>query len=142
MLLLPVSVGGSNAMGMFAPFVEEEDVQLYGVEAGGSGIETGKHAATLTGGSAGILHGTLTYLLQDQDGQIQEAHSISAGLDYPGIGRSIAIYMHPTGSLTHQSQTMKHWKLYSYCRKRKDSSCTRKLTRNRLYDEVGRVIVE
>lgn len=111
--------GGSNAMGMFAPFVEEEDVQLYGVEAGGSGIETGKHAATLTGGSAGILHGTLTYLLQDQDGQIQEAHSISAGLDYPGIGPEHSYLHASTGSLTHQSQTMKHWKLYSYCRKRK-----------------------
>lgn len=96
--------GGSNAMGMFAPFVEEEDVQLYGVEAGGSGIETGKHAATLTGGSAGILHGTLTYLLQDQDGQIQEAHSISAGLDYPGIGPEHS-YLHASSRVTYSSIT-------------------------------------
>lgn len=96
--------GGSNAMGMFAPFVEEEDVQLYGVEAGGSGIETGKHAATLTGGSAGILHGTLTYLLQDQDGQIQEAHSISAGLDYPGIGPEHS-YLRASNRVTYSSIT-------------------------------------
>lgn len=78
--------GGSNAMGMFYPFVNDQDVRLYGVEAGGSGITTGKHAATLTDGSAGVLHGTLSYLLQDENGQITEAHSISAGLDYPGIG--------------------------------------------------------
>ncbi|UFT99065.1 tryptophan synthase subunit beta [Radiobacillus kanasensis] len=78
--------GGSNSMGMFYPFVEDKEVKLYGVEAGGSGVETGKHAATLTDGKAGILHGTMTYLLQDEDGQVQEAHSISAGLDYPGVG--------------------------------------------------------
>lgn len=78
--------GGSNSMGMFYPFVEDKDVKLYGVEAGGSGLETGKHAATLTDGKKGILHGTMTYLLQDDNGQIQEAHSISAGLDYPGVG--------------------------------------------------------
>ncbi|WP_089802866.1 tryptophan synthase subunit beta [Halolactibacillus alkaliphilus] len=78
--------GGSNAMGMFYPFVDDASVKMYGVEAGGHGIETGKHAATLTGGSVGVLHGTMTYLLQDADGQITEADSISAGLDYPGIG--------------------------------------------------------
>ncbi|WP_226037167.1 tryptophan synthase subunit beta [Aquibacillus saliphilus] len=78
--------GGSNSMGMFYPFVDDKEVKLYGVEAGGSGIESGKHAATLTDGKAGILHGTMTYLLQDVNGQIQEAHSISAGLDYPGVG--------------------------------------------------------
>ncbi|GAA5415946.1 tryptophan synthase beta chain [Paraliobacillus ryukyuensis] len=78
--------GGSNAMGMFYPFVNDQEVKLYGVEAGGSGLETGKHAATLTDGHHGILHGTMTYLLQDEAGQIQEAHSISAGLDYPGVG--------------------------------------------------------
>lgn len=78
--------GGSNAMGMFYPFVDDVSVKMYGVEAGGHGIETGKHAATLTGGSIGVLHGTMTYLLQDTDGQITEADSISAGLDYPGIG--------------------------------------------------------
>jgi tryptophan synthase beta chain len=78
--------GGSNAMGMFYPFLEDESVRLYGVEAAGSGLETGKHAATLTKGSVGILHGSKMYLLQDENGQIQEAHSISAGLDYPGVG--------------------------------------------------------
>ncbi len=78
--------GGSNAMGMFYPFVDDTSVKMYGVEAGGHGIATGKHAATLTGGSVGVLHGTMTYLLQDHDGQITEADSISAGLDYPGIG--------------------------------------------------------
>lgn len=78
--------GGSNAMGMFYPFVNDSTVKLYGVEAGGSGIDTGKHAATLTEGKVGILHGTMTYLLQDQEGQVEEAHSISAGLDYPGVG--------------------------------------------------------
>jgi tryptophan synthase beta chain len=78
--------GGSNAIGMFHPFIEDHDVDLYGVEAAGSGLETDKHAATLTLGTPGILHGSLMYLLQDGDGQIQEAHSVSAGLDYPGVG--------------------------------------------------------
>ncbi|MCP8968373.1 tryptophan synthase subunit beta [Ectobacillus ponti] len=78
--------GGSNAMGMFYPFIEHEDVKLYGVEAAGSGVDTEKHAATMTKGTAGVLHGSMMYLLQDEDGQIQEAHSISAGLDYPGVG--------------------------------------------------------
>lgn len=77
--------GGSNAMGMFHPFVGD-DVALYGVEAAGAGVETDKHAATLTKGSVGILHGSMMYLLQDDGGQIQEAHSVSAGLDYPGVG--------------------------------------------------------
>lgn len=78
--------GGSNAMGMFYPFINHHEVSLYGIEAGGTGIQSGKHAATLTGGKVGILHGTMTYLLQDENGQVKEAHSISAGLDYPGIG--------------------------------------------------------
>jgi tryptophan synthase beta chain len=78
--------GGSNAMGLFHPFIEDESVRLIGVEAAGHGIETGKHAASLKGGEPGILHGNKTYLLQDDDGQIIDAHSISAGLDYPGIG--------------------------------------------------------
>ena len=78
--------GGSNAMGMFYPFIEEKDVKLYGVEAGGLGIDSGKHAATLSDGSTGILHGTMTQLLQSESGQIKEAFSISAGLDYPGVG--------------------------------------------------------
>ncbi|NMH70313.1 tryptophan synthase subunit beta [Bacillus sp. RO3] len=78
--------GGSNAIGMFHPFLEDKEVDLYGVEAAGSGVETDQHAATLTKGSVGILHGSMMYLLQNEEGQIQEAHSISAGLDYPGVG--------------------------------------------------------
>ncbi|MGG0187304.1 tryptophan synthase subunit beta [Bacillus rhizoplanae] len=78
--------GGSNAMGMFYPFVQDEEVALYGVEAAGKGVHTEKHAATLTKGSVGVLHGSMMYLLQNEEGQIQEAHSISAGLDYPGVG--------------------------------------------------------
>ena len=79
--------GGSNAMGLFHPFLDDTDVRIIGVEAGGLGVETvDKHAASLTGGRPGVLHGNRTYLLQDDDGQIIEGHSISAGLDYPGIG--------------------------------------------------------
>jgi tryptophan synthase beta chain len=78
--------GGSNAMGLFHPFLDEPDVKMIGVEAGGMGVDTDKHAASLNGGSAGVLHGMQSYFLQNEDGQIQEAHSISAGLDYPGIG--------------------------------------------------------
>ena len=78
--------GGSNAMGLFHPFLDDAGVEIYGVEAAGLGIETGQHAASLTGGRPGVLHGNRTYLLMDDDGQITEAHSISAGLDYPGIG--------------------------------------------------------
>ena len=78
--------GGSNAMGLFHPFLDDKGVRLVGVEAGGKGVETGEHAASLTGGRPGVLHGNRTYLLQDAEGQITEAHSISAGLDYPGIG--------------------------------------------------------
>ena len=78
--------GGSNAMGLFHPFIDDEKVRLIGVEAAGLGLKTGKHAASLKGGRPGILHGNRTYLLQDPDGQIIDAHSISAGLDYPGIG--------------------------------------------------------
>jgi tryptophan synthase beta chain len=78
--------GGSNAMGLFHPFLDEDSVRMIGVEAGGDGVETGRHAASIIGGRPGVLHGNRTYLLQDDDGQITEAHSISAGLDYPGIG--------------------------------------------------------
>ncbi|GAA0474782.1 tryptophan synthase subunit beta [Alkalibacterium sp. m-11] len=78
--------GGSNAMGMFAPFVNDSEVKLFGAEAAGKGIETGKHAATLSAGKIGVLHGMMSYLLQDEAGQITEPYSISAGLDYPGIG--------------------------------------------------------
>src|SRR5699024_8884111 len=78
--------GGSNAIGMFHPFIEDEQVKMYGVEAAGSGLNTGKHAAALANGKKGILHGTLSNLLYDENGQIKEASSISAGLDYPGVG--------------------------------------------------------
>jgi tryptophan synthase beta chain len=78
--------GGSNAIGLFHPFLDDPGVAMYGVEAAGDGVETGKHAASITGGRPGVLHGNRTYLLQDGDGQITETHSISAGLDYPGIG--------------------------------------------------------
>ena len=78
--------GGSNAIGMFHPFLDDSAVQIHGVEASGDGLETERHAATLTKGSPGVLHGARSYLLQDRDGQILEAHSISAGLDYPGVG--------------------------------------------------------
>jgi len=78
--------GGSNAMGIFHPYIEHQDVRLIGVEAAGDGLDTGRHAASLTGGRPGVLHGNRTYLLQDEDGQIIETHSISAGLDYPGVG--------------------------------------------------------
>ena len=78
--------GGSNAMGLFHPFVQDTSVRLIGVEAAGDGVATGRHAATITEGRAGVLHGAMSLLLQDGDGQVQEAHSISAGLDYPGVG--------------------------------------------------------
>ncbi len=84
--------GGSNAMGIFSHFLEEENVQCIGVEAGGLGIESGKHGASLNAGSPGVLHGQMSYLLQDDDGQILEAYSISAGLDYPGIGPEHAFH--------------------------------------------------
>jgi tryptophan synthase beta chain len=78
--------GGSNAIGIFYPYIPHEQVRLIGVEAAGQGVDSGKHAATLSAGSPGVLHGNRTYLLQDADGQIIETHSISAGLDYPGVG--------------------------------------------------------
>ena len=78
--------GGSNSIGMFYPFVPDEDVKLIGLEAGGEGVETGNHSATLSAGRPGVLHGAMSYLLQDEHGQVMETHSISAGLDYPGVG--------------------------------------------------------
>jgi tryptophan synthase beta chain len=78
--------GGSNAMGLFYPFLDDSAIEIYGVEAAGLGLESGKHAASIAGGRPGVLHGNRTYLLMNDDGQIEEAHSISAGLDYPGIG--------------------------------------------------------
>ena len=78
--------GGSNAMGLFHPFIDDKDVALIGVEAGGEGLDTGRHAASLQGGEPGVLHGNRTYVMADSDGQVAETHSISAGLDYPGVG--------------------------------------------------------
>ena len=83
--------GGSNAIGTFYPFVDDYDVSLYGVEAGGKGINSGEHSATLAAGSHGIIHGMFTYLLQDRSGQVSNTHSISAGLDYPGVGPEHAL---------------------------------------------------
>ena len=99
-LLLAAVGGGSNAIGLFHPFLDDPEVAMLGVEAAGHGIETGQHAASLTGGAPGVLHGNKTYLLQDEDGQITEAHSISAGLDYPGIG--------PEHSWLHESGRVKY----------------------------------
>ncbi len=96
--------GGSNAMGLFYPFLNDEDVHIYGVEAAGHGIDSGLHAASLTGGSPGVLHGNRTYLLQTDDGQIADAHSISAGLDYPGIGPEHA-WLHDVGRVNYVSAT-------------------------------------
>ena len=96
--------GGSNAMGLFYPFVENKKIRLVGVEAAGFGIESGKHGATLGHGSTGVLHGMMSYLLHDQDGQIREAHSISAGLDYPGVGCEHS-YLKSTGRAQYESIT-------------------------------------
>lgn len=96
--------GGSNSIGMFHPFIEDEEVALYGVEAAGSGIETGKHAAAIADGKEGVLHGAYMYVLQDEDGLIQEAHSISAGLDYPAVGPEHS-YLHDIGRVTFTSVT-------------------------------------
>jgi tryptophan synthase beta chain len=93
--------GGSNAIGIFGPFIDDADVALHGYEAGGDGVETGRHAATITGGSPGVLHGSRSYLLQDEAGQTIESHSISAGLDYPGVGPEHA-YLHETGRATYE----------------------------------------
>lgn len=96
--------GGSNAMGLFHPFLDDKDVRIIGVEAAGRGIETGAHAASLNGGRPGVLHGNRTYLLQTDDGQIVDAHSISAGLDYPGIGPEHS-WLHETGRAEYVSAT-------------------------------------
>jgi tryptophan synthase beta chain len=96
--------GGSNAMGLFHTFLDEPSVEMFGVEAAGHGLGSGKHAASLAGGRPGVLHGNRTYLLQDDDGQIEEAHSISAGLDYPGIGPEHA-WLHDAGRVNYVSAT-------------------------------------
>ena len=96
--------GGSNAMGLFFPFLDDTDIAMIGVEAGGHGLDTPEHAASLTGGAPGVLHGNRTYLLQDEDGQINEGHSISAGLDYPGVGPEHA-WLHETGRVEYVAIT-------------------------------------
>lgn len=96
--------GGSNAMGLFHPFLDDPSVEIYGVEAAGHGVASGLHAASLTGGKPGVLHGNRTYLLMDEDGQIKDAHSISAGLDYPGIGPEHS-WLHEIGRATYLSAT-------------------------------------
>jgi tryptophan synthase beta chain len=94
--------GGSNAIGIFHAFLDDADVALYGFEAGGDGVESGRHAATITGGSAGVLHGARSYLLQDDMGQTVESHSISAGLDYPGVGPEHA-WLHDSGRAAYEA---------------------------------------
>ena len=96
--------GGSNAIGLFHPFLDDKDVEIYGVEAAGHGVKTGMHAASIAGGRPGVLHGNRTYLLMNDDGQINEAHSISAGLDYPGIGPEHS-WLHDVGRITFLSAT-------------------------------------
>jgi tryptophan synthase beta chain len=96
--------GGSNAMGLFHPFLDDQGIEIYGVEAAGHGLGTGMHAASIAGGRPGVLHGNRTYLLMNEDGQINEAHSISAGLDYPGIGPEHS-WLHDMGRVTYLSAT-------------------------------------
>jgi tryptophan synthase beta chain len=96
--------GGSNAIGIFHPFIDDASVRLIGLEAGGDGVETGKHAATITGGTPGVLHGTRTFVLQDENGQTVESHSISAGLDYPGVGPEHA-FLHDIGRAEYRAIT-------------------------------------
>jgi tryptophan synthase beta chain len=98
--------GGSNAIGIFHRFISDANVRLIGLEAGGDGVETGRHAATITGGSPGVLHGTRSYVLQDANGQTVESHSISAGLDYPGVGPEHA-YLHDIGRAEYRAITDK-----------------------------------
>jgi tryptophan synthase beta chain len=96
--------GGSNAMGIFHPYIDAEQVQLVGVEAAGEGIATGRHSATLAAGHPGVLHGNRTYVLQDENGQVIETHSISAGLDYPGVGPEHA-WLKDSGRARYESVT-------------------------------------
>ncbi|OSZ70767.1 tryptophan synthase subunit beta [Sphingomonas sp. IBVSS1] len=103
-LLVAAIGGGSNAIGLFHPFLDDKGVRIVGIEASGKGLDTHEHAASLAGGRAGVLHGNKTMLLQDEDGQITEAHSISAGLDYPGIGPEHA-WLHAIGRVEYQSAT-------------------------------------
>jgi tryptophan synthase beta chain len=96
--------GGSNAMGLFHPFKDDRDVQMYGVEAGGKGLSTGLHSASISAGRIGVLHGNKTYILQDNEGQVRDAHSIAAGLDYPGVGPEHSFF-HATGRVRYVNVT-------------------------------------
>src|SRR6185437_494136 len=96
--------GGSNAIGIFSAFIGDASVRLVGLEAGGDGLETGRHAATITGGAPGVLHGARSYLLQDDNGQTIESHSISAGLDYPGVGPEHS-YLNDIGRVSYEPIT-------------------------------------
>jgi tryptophan synthase beta chain len=106
--------GGSNAIGIFTAFLDDADVRLVGLEAAGDGVETGRHASSITGGAVGVLHGARTFVLQDEDGQTIESHSISAGLDYPGVGPEHA-YLAEIGRATYvpitDTQAMDAFKL-------------------------------
>lgn len=110
--------GGSNALGLFYPFIKDTKVRIYGVEAGGSGIHSGKHAATLNGGKVGVLHGSKSYMLQDSQGQVKETHSISAGLDYPGVGPEHS-YLYETGRAKYlpitDKEAMEGFDLLTHC---------------------------
>ena len=103
-MLIAAVGGGSNAIGLFHPFLDDKDIEIVGVEAAGFGLDTGQHAASIAGGAPGVLHGNKTFLLQDEDGQIAEAHSISAGLDYPGIGPEHA-WLHEIGRVRYEPVT-------------------------------------
>ena len=103
-LLIACVGGGSNAMGLFYPFRDDPAVEMYGVEAGGKGLKTGLHAASISAGGVGVLHGNKTYILQDEYGQVRDAHSVAAGLDYPGVGPEHA-YFHATGRVRYVQVT-------------------------------------
>ena len=105
--------GGSNAMGIFAGFVDDPDVELVGVEAAGEGLDSGRHSASLARGTPGVLHGAYSYLLQDAAGQVHPAHSISAGLDYPGVGPEHSISRIPGAPPTWRSRTPMRWRASS-----------------------------
>jgi tryptophan synthase beta chain len=103
-ILIACVGGGSNAMGLFYPFKEDAAVEMYGVEAGGKGLATGLHAASISAGRIGVLHGNKTYILQDEQGQVRDAHSVAAGLDYPGVGPEHS-YFHATGRVRYVQVT-------------------------------------
>ena len=130
--------GGSNAIGIFYPFIEDKEVKLVGVEAAGLGLDTDKHAATITKGSIGVLHGMKTYVLQDTDGQIMPVHSISAGLDYPGIGPEHA-QLHEIGRAKYEAATDKEAvdAFIRLIKSRRNNSCNRKCSCSSLCSEIS-----